>query len=482
MRPEHLRLPGLLCAVLLLTGLAACGEAGGDADSDADADTDTDSDSDADALYVAGDGAILTRDGHALYLRGVNFSGQAKGAADHLYPVDQNEIDALINGGMNSVRMLTFWKAIMPDGPEAIDETYLAAFAERVHLLDAAGLYVIVDMHQDLWGVPFASHGAPDWACPAEIKEGYVAGSPWWVNYTKPQVMGCFDNFYGSTELRAAFARAWGALAGAVCAHERVLGWDPLNEPHPGTQLANPDVDNEVLLPLYLEVLAAVEAACPGRLFFLEPSASFTMGLADPIVVPEAQRERVVLAPHFYPPEVHEPSDTEGYVRDLDALRTKVTDLFAAYLDDGIPLWVGEFGGITTNPNFDLYMEDLHTVFLEQQISSALWDWYRGDGGFAFLDAAGQRKDVFEAVHRVPVPTLLPSKATQLSADWDAGTTHVEFTCSAGDRFEVLQPGLDDGCEPESPATLEQISRGGGWVRYRCTGEGPTRVECTATP
>jgi len=475
-------LVSVLCAQLLLVSLAACGEAGGDADADSDADTDSDSDSDADPLYFAAEGTIYTRDGHALYLRGVNLSGQAKGAADHLYTVDQAEIDALLDGGMNSVRMLTFWKAIMPDGPEAIDEDYLDAFAERVQLLTQAGLYVIVDMHQDLWGVPFAAHGAPDWACPDEIKQGYEPGSPWWVNYTKPQVMGCFDNFYDSAELRGAFARAWGALAAAVCDHERVLGWDPLNEPHPGTRLADPQVDNEVLLPLYLEVLAEVEAACPGRLFFLEPSASFTMGLAEPIVVPAAHRERVVLAPHFYPPEVHEPSDTEGYEPDLEALRTEVTDLFQAYLDAGIPVWVGEFGGITTNPNFDLYLQDLHTVFLEQRISSALWDWYRGDGGFAFLDAEGQPKDVFDAVYRTPVPTRLPGKPSSIDADWGAGTTGLEVVCMDGRRVELLVPTSEGSCNATPAGALEPLAADRGWRAFRCTGDGPISLQCSAGP
>lgn len=121
------------------------------------------------ASYEVAEGAIWTPDGHALGLRGVNLHEDAKWTEGHLVPLDDQERELVVRSGFNSVRMLTFWGAITPE-PGVVDEAYLDGLEAEVQALSAEGLYIVLDMHQDLWGEPFGN-GAPEWACPAELKE-----------------------------------------------------------------------------------------------------------------------------------------------------------------------------------------------------------------------------------------------------------------------------------------------------------------------
>ena len=430
-------------------------------------------------LYRAEDGQMKDREGHVLLLRGMNLSGTAKTAEDHLMDLTADDVDRLLGSGVNVARLLTFWKAITPEQGQ-VDAAYLTAYQERVTRLTDAGLYVVVDMHQDVWGVPFASHGAPDWACPPELTEGYEPQSPWWLNYTTRQVRACFDHFWATPELQAAFTQAWVAVAAQVCSDERVLGFDLFNEPYPGTALFEPEWDNDVLLPFYLQLMDALEAVCPGRLYFLEPSAAYVLGLATPMRLPEAVRDRAVFAGHFYPTEVHEPG-AEGYSGDATALEERVLDVFGFYLDDGVPVWNGEWGGITTNPNFEAYVRDVNTLFARHHISATLWDYYRSDGGFAFLDEDGQRKPVFDAVYGSPMPTRLPSPPA-VEPDYGARQITLTFACVPGREVTLLLPAQGCDCTAAPSGALAGPLAGAGFVTTACATAQEVQLVCGCPP
>lgn len=428
--------------------------------------------------YQVRNGLLTTEEGHVLLLRGVNLSGQAKLTPGHLYDLTPEDIDILLRSGINSVRFLTFWKAITPT-PDTVDASYLDAWLAQLEALTGAGLYVVIDMHQDLWGVPFATHGAPEWACPAEITAGYEPESPWWINYTSSQVTGCFDRFWSDPDLQAAFTAAWLAVAEAVCPNPRVVGFDLLNEPWPGSGLFDEDWDNDVLLPFYLRVADAIEAVCPGRLYFVEPSAAFVVGLAPTLVIPEERRDRVVFAGHFYPPAVHEP-DGGGYDGDIDALEEEILAVIGFQLENDTAVWIGEFGGITTNDSFSSYMIDLHGLLAGWNVSTALWDYSRSDSGFAFLDAEGRLKPVFAPVYATPVPTRVPSPPVQ-EPGFSRRSTTITFDCRPGGEVEVLLPTDTCDCTPIPAAVLTAFPRAQGFVTATCTGSDHVELTCACT-
>ena len=415
-------------------------------------------------------------DGNVLLLRSVNFSGQAKGTDDHLFPFTSADLETLLAGGINSVRLLTFWKAVTPDAPGQVDQGYVDAFVAQVEQLSAAGLYVVVDMHQDLWGVPFAAHGAPGWACPPEISAGYEPSGAWWTNYASPQVTGCFDLFWEDLSLQQDFIDAWTALAAAVCPQERVVGFDLLNEPYPGSALFDETWDNDVLMPFYERVLEAIEGVCPGRLYFVEHSAGFVIGWAEPLVVDEALRDRVVYAGHFYPQEIHEPSGT-GYDGDADAMADRVWHYVGTHVENKTAVWVSEYGGMSDSANFDLYLQDLHTIYASHNISTALWDYDRSDGGFALLDATGIMKPVFNPVYLTPAPTLLPSPPVQVP-DWENRAITLDFDCRVGRWVTMLLPTAGCGCVATPGDALQSLDGDLGFVSGACLRDAPVSLHC----
>ncbi|MFH2008102.1 MAG: cellulase family glycosylhydrolase [bacterium] len=427
-------------------------------------------------LYRVEQGVIVDRDGHVLLLRSVNFSGQAKNTEDHLFDFQASDIELLLESGINSVRMLTFWKAVTPDAPDVVDEGYLAAFAGQVDELTAAGLYVVIDMHQDLWGVPFAPHGAPERACPPEVTAGYEPTGAWWTNYTTPQVTGCFDLFWEDLELQGDFAQAWTEVAAAVCHNEQVVGFDLMNEPYPGSALFDEEWDNTVLMPFYERLMGAIDAVCPGRLYFVEHGAGFVIGWGNPLVVPDELRDRVVFAGHFYPQEIHEPSGG-GYSGDAEDLEDRLWRYIGTHVENGTAIWIGEYGGMTDSANFDVYLQDLHGLWASYNISSALWDYSRGDGGFAFLDAQGNRKAVFDGVYLTPAPTLLPSEPVQ-SPDWANRSITLSFDCVVGRAATLLFPSAGCSCEALPADTLEPVPTAAGFSSASCLRDAAVELRC----
>src|SRR4029079_7605799 len=114
-----------------------------------------------------------------------------------LVPADYERLRA--EWGFSAIRCLITWAAVEPS-PGTYDDAYLDWVAERMAWADAAGLAVIVDMHQDVFGEGFGFAGAPRWACDASRYDAFVRQEPWSVNYAEPNVMACFDAFWSSAD------------------------------------------------------------------------------------------------------------------------------------------------------------------------------------------------------------------------------------------------------------------------------------------
>jgi endoglycosylceramidase len=414
---------------------------------------------------------LVDSSGEALYLRGINVHESAKYHPDYIIPLTPAEVSILLDGGFNSVRLLTHWEAVMPES-DRIDRDYLSLYAAEVQKLTDAGLLVVVDMHQDVWGQPFGN-GAPGWACPDELKEGYQPASPWWMNYFAPQVGACFDLLWSDLALQDRFAGAWKEVAAAVCENQAVVGFDLLNEPWPGGSLGDATFDRKILYRFYRRIMDAVEEVCPGRIFFLEPSRAYDYGLMDPLEIGEPDRERVVLAPHFYPPSVHE--DGRSYDGDAAALQEAWLTLYQTFLDRRVPMWFGEFGGLTGNPGFDLYLQHITSIFYEHFTGSALWAFSYGDGGFSFLDSSGRRKEVFDPACSIPSPILLPSPPSAMVPDFEGPALTIQFNCRRRRPLVVRLPAGYDWVFSSDPADMLSAD-------HTCARNGEVTVVISGTP
>ena len=145
--------------------------------------------------------------------------------------------------GFNMLRLGPCWSKLEPDAPGQYDEDYLKIIDGIFDLSAKYGIYVFLDMHQDLWsdfGVGVGD-GAPVWAT---LDDGY--------GYTKPKVIWgegylwgkgifrAFDHFWNNDPvygkgLQDHYAALWQMLARRYGNHPAFFGFDFLNEPHPGT-------------------------------------------------------------------------------------------------------------------------------------------------------------------------------------------------------------------------------------------------------
>ena len=144
------------------------------------------------------------------------------------------------NWGMNCVRLGILWDGLEP-APGVFDAAYLEQVDQRIAWAEAAGLYVFLDMHQDLYSWRY-SDGAPDWATLTDGLPHAAPGGVWSDAYlTSPAVQRAFDNFWANAPcadgvgVQDHFARAWAHVAARYAENPTIIGYDLFNEPNIGS-------------------------------------------------------------------------------------------------------------------------------------------------------------------------------------------------------------------------------------------------------
>ena len=109
-------------------------------------------------------------------------------------------------------------------------------------LLARAGVRVVLDMHQDVWGSAFADRGsptpwngegAPAWATCTDGKT-LVPPPAWRTAYGDPAVATALHHFWANNvraDLQRQFARIWRAVARHYRDNPSIIGYEIYNEP-----------------------------------------------------------------------------------------------------------------------------------------------------------------------------------------------------------------------------------------------------------
>lgn len=383
-------------------------------------------------------GFLRDASGRAALLRGFNVSGKHKTPPYFDFQGPQDYARIRTDWGMNAVRFLVLWAAIEPE-PGVYDEDYLAEVERRLRWAGDAGLEVVIDMHQDIFGEGFAhagGDGAPVWACDQAHYDQFVPpppGEPWFLSYLDDSVIACYDGFWQRTDLREHFVGAWRKLAARLRDVPSVVGFEPLNEPFWGSY----DIfsfEQDVLRPFYLEVIAAVRGEAPEWVAFVEPSSSRNIGFAtalEPLGVPH-----VVYAPHSYDRDAEsgdgfDPSRREAVMSNMVKLADEAKALGAA-------LWIGEYGGTADHPGIAEYMDAEVDATTSVLAGSAYWSYDKG-GGYGFLDADGNEKPELAAALIRPGPDRVGG--VPLAWSWDAENRELlfEMESNVGDPLTIIQ-------------------------------------------
>ena len=184
-------------------------------------------------------GRFIDPQGRQVILHGINLVNKDP-KAGYLGPEDLKTFAAFRRWGLNCIRLGIIWDGLEPE-PGVFDETYLQGIDRQIAWAKANDLYVVLDMHQDLYSVLYAD-GAPEWATLSEGQPHIHSGGVWSDAYlTSPAVQTALDNFWKNAPgpdgvgLQDHYARLWGALARRYATEPAVIGYDLMNEPVPGS-------------------------------------------------------------------------------------------------------------------------------------------------------------------------------------------------------------------------------------------------------
>ncbi len=295
--------------------------------------------------------------------------------------------------GFDAVRLIIIWAGLEPT-PGTIDQQYLDQIHQEVQLCKDDGLYVLLDMHQDLYSQSLCyGDGAPAWASDlAGYSATQCSTTNWASNYLVPAITQSFQNFWDDTPgpdgtgLQEHYAAAWQRVAALFATNTAVLGYEIMNEPYPGTyDLFSTTFETQALAPFYEKIAAAIRTVDPSHVIVFEPSVTranllhnYDTGISG-TTFPKVFRN-LVFAPHYYPLT----SGSSISTSDITSLQTTIPEIAAVSASMKTPYIVDEMGLDHNESNSAAYMTALLGAF-----DSELGSWMYWEYSAAFLDNSG---------------------------------------------------------------------------------------------
>jgi endoglycosylceramidase len=449
-------------------------------DTPSDAPSDTPSDIPEPPLYRTQAGRIVDRQGRTLILRGINVaSGDLVNWASEFPEFEANVFRHIADSGFNAVRFVINWDRIEPE-KDQIRTDYLETVQAQVRRAAAQGLYVFLDMHQDMYGIGFGNHGAPAWSCNQANYDAFEPQDIWFMTYFTAPVSACFDGFWKNHDLHAHQQEAARRVAETVADVDLVVGFDPVNEPFPGT-IDFDTFDSDYLYPFYEEFAASVGTVLPGRLFFIEPavtfSASQTCYMPGPITAFQG-----VFAPHYYNPGVEMQKVWDG---DTGALSTAVQTAQDVATGLGMPLAFGEMGGARETSNLGDYLEAFFGELDARFAGSFLWIYSRGTSGFGMIESQTGGWTTHARAYLRPAPTAVGGVPTKYSWDVDQRVMILEWADDGRNGTEVMLPAWIRAapftCVLDNELVVPATNAAGNRLLIPAAPAGPRTFRLTAT-
>jgi endoglycosylceramidase len=418
------------------------------------------------------DGYIRDNLGRIIIWHGVNVSNAAKhiknGRAGVTWHESMDYRRLQSDLGFNAVRYLVFWEALEPTAPGVIDYEYLRSTVTEVQEITAAGLDVIVDMHQDLFAQKFTGDGFPAWAIKDHGEKFKNHEKMWTLNLLEPPVIWSWTEFWKDTTMQRAYIGALRTFKNALDTIHGVYGFDPMNEPFMGALSGN--FEGDVLTGFYSKISQSIDWG--DQKVFFEPwhgcGAGIPTGLGTVCGV---------YAPHYYDPLCHEGGSygflQAWYMRKMFNLRK----MEAEKISGGLVF--GEWGISTASGNWETYVKDF--LGHADRVGSG-WFWWSYDraseGGFGLLN---------DSLNWQPQARILtrpyPRRIAGDSPRWSVTAGH--FTL---EYFGRVMPAATEVFIPYGLRGLRVKLQGeafpcqGGVMRYSVSTPGPVRIEATWRP
>ncbi len=173
--------------------------------------------------------------GRERIFRGINHCVKEHWANKYLvrkHLLKESLFEDMNSAGVNIVRLGITWAAIEPHEDEYNDDL-ISALKEFIDKCREHNIYVMFDMHQDLFAHHFHGDGAPKWAFdPSHPNPRQFA--IWAEGYFYMQgVQNAFYDFWTNrNQIQTKFIKMWEYVADSLSDCDNIIGYDYFNEPY----------------------------------------------------------------------------------------------------------------------------------------------------------------------------------------------------------------------------------------------------------
>ena len=296
------------------------------------------------------------------------------GAADETlwnnkFPVSKPMFDTVKASGFDTVRIPVSYmdKIVYENGKYTVDDTYMARVKQVVDVAIAAGLYVVIDVHND------GGNG--------------VQGM--WLDITKTGTE--FNN------IKNKFSDLWTDIAVNFSDYDQKLIFEGFNELNNGnydsdptkTELSNVNILNNAFVTA---VRNAGGKNTDRVLIVAGYNTNIDYTVSDFAKPNDTASDRLMLSVHYY-----EPSDfalnengTDEWDEDIETIEAQFKKISDFAKTKNMPVFIGEYGAIDKNNDESraAYLSSLNEIANSfANIVTAYWDnGYTGRYGFALFD------------------------------------------------------------------------------------------------
>lgn len=229
---------------------------------------------------------------------------------DPIDSISDEDIEYMKEWGFNFIRLGVQWEAV-EKAPGVYDTEFLDRIIDLINKLGEAGIYTLVDSHQDLLTRKTCGEGLPLFYTPdltatcTDTVFGWIMHQLGYCNtlaqngihmdpdglpntedclngnfifyYLMPEVNQIFEIFYNNSTIQQAYINYLDLVAQKMSGNPNVFGYDLFNEPWPGSVYLHPEYfipkifDYKVLQPLYKKISAAVRKSDKESFFTFQP-------------------------------------------------------------------------------------------------------------------------------------------------------------------------------------------------------------------
>jgi endoglycosylceramidase len=335
----------------------------------------------------------------------------------------REDAEAMVRYGFNVLRLPINWSGLEPHEGQFSD-AYFQKLDQVINLARDAGLYVLLDFHQDAWSKEIGEDGAPLWAIvppPDQLLEGPLDDLA--ERRFSPQVFNAFKGFFENQEgIQDRFLPVWKRLVGRYADRAEIIGFEPMNEP------LTFDPSQQVIYDFYQKLLPAMRELDDRHMLWMEPDVVRNFGNSAPLLAEPFPDGNIVYCPHIYPMGV----DASTYEEWKTWLDENFSNMKSEANSWGGALVVGEWGVHPDDAEAPGYIQAVQEAAEELSSGQMLWLWKedsQGSWGFYDFDVATDNWVVRDnAVRLFGKPYALAVPGTLLSHHFDPEAQVLSFS------------------------------------------------------